>query len=173
MTPAEIERGLIAAGVPKEQARRRALASRVSPLPEHVITASPIIWPVRFVLPWSALVSDNDKYAATLTRSSTGTQFPRLLLTPRYRAAKAKAHVIARDAMAGAQPAAFPLALVARVWVPDNRPGHDVCNFGKCLLDSCENAVVVNDQWFHSVTIQRAGTDVDSPRAEIEVRAIL
>ncbi len=173
MTPAEIERGLIAAGVPKELARRRALASRVSPLPEHVITASPVIWPVRFVLPWSALVSDNDKYAATLSKHSSGQAYPRLLLTPRYRAAKAKAHVIAKDAMAGSAPAAYPLALVARVWVPDNRPGHDVCNFGKCLLDACENAVVVNDQWFHSVTIQRAGTDVDAPRAEIMIDTIL
>lgn len=170
MTPAEIERGLIAAGVPKEQARRRALASGASPLPEHVITAA--VWPIRFVLPWSALVSDNDKYAATLTRSSTGTQFPRLLLTPRYRAAKAKAHVIARDAMSGAQPAACPLALVARVWVPDNRPGHDVSNFAKCCHDALEGAVVTKDEWLHDIRWMRVGVCVDQPRAEIEIRPL-
>ncbi len=174
MTPTEIERGLVAQGVPLEHAQRVARALSASPLPEHVITATPaIVWPVRFVLPWSALVSDNDKYAATLTRSSTGTQYPRLLLTPRYRAAKAKAHVIARDAMGGAQPAAYPLALVAWVWVPDNRPGHDVSNLAKACHDSLEGAVCVKDEWLHDIRWIRVGVDIDSPRAEIEVRAIL
>jgi Holliday junction resolvase RusA-like endonuclease len=120
-------------------------------------------------LPWSALVSDNRKYAAALR----GKGVPMLIHTEQYRNAKKAAKARAVDAMTveGQRfpPLARPLALVARVWVPDNRHGHDVANFAKCAHDALEGIVYSKDEWLHDVRWIRAGVDVDRPRAEIEV----
>lgn len=126
-------------------------------------------WPLRLTLPWTALCSDNRKYGAAVVKNGT-THFPKLVMTPRYREAKAKARQLAAKAMGGVSPVEFPLMLTARVYVPDNRQGHDVCNFAKCCLDAFEGVIYKNDAQLHSVLWLRSGVDVDAPRAEIEVR---
>lgn len=118
-----------------------------------------ITWPIRLRLPWSLLVSDNEKY---------GVINGRMLITSRYRQAKATIAARARDLIGEVEPARHPVALEALVWVPDNRP-HDVPNFGKCVHDALEGVVYVKDSWLHGAHWKRAGVDVDSPRAEITI----
>jgi Holliday junction resolvase RusA-like endonuclease len=170
MSADEIERGLIAQGVPREKARVIALRAPVdgNPLakpPKGTIEARGVAFPLALILPWSALVSDNAKYAPAYGKRGQ----PKMVLRPRYREAKKKTAGLAREIMAGAEPLATPLALSARVWVPDNRVGHDVANFAKCCHDALEKVVYVKDEWLYRITWERAGVDVDRPRAELTI----
>jgi Holliday junction resolvase RusA-like endonuclease len=177
LSPDAIERGLIDMGVPKEKARQMAYSSplpsvhyRATDAPDGIVTVlRAVVFPLCFTLPWSALVSDNRKYNAAYTRAKN----PTLVLSHKYREAKKKAAGIAREAMGSAEPVAYPLALHARVWVPDNRPGHDVANFAKCCHDALEKVVYVTDEWLYRITWERAGVDVDRPRAEITISRAL
>lgn len=129
-----------------------------------------IAWPLELVLPWSALESDNRKHGAILTTvGSLRKPVPKLIMQAGYREAKTKARAIARLGVGDAAAVAFPLRLEARVWVPDNRPGHDVANFAKCAHDALEKVVYTSDQYLHDVRWIRAGVDVDAPRAEITI----
>jgi Holliday junction resolvase RusA-like endonuclease len=118
-----------------------------------------LLMPVRLRIPWSALASDNDKY---------GIMRGKLIAQKPYRAAKKAIRSLAVEAMNGRPPAACPLALVARVYVPDNRV-HDVVNFSKCVHDALKGSVFVDDQWLHDVRWIRAGVDVDAPRCELTI----
>lgn len=171
MTAEEIERSLIAQGVPRDKARATALRAPLdgNPLakaPEGVIEMRPCVaLPITFTLPWSALVSDNDKYTPVYT--TTGR--PKMILTSKYREAKAATRRIAKEIVGDAETVAIPLSLRAHVWVPDNRPGHDVANFAKCCHDALESVIYTKDEWLHDVQWRRAGVDVDRPRAEITI----
>lgn len=165
-SPSEIESQLIAKGVPREKARSLALTvtgGRAGPPREAMV---PVAFPLHIVLPWTALVSDNRKYSPAAPNGSRG---GKLLLRPEYREAKAKARNVARDAVGDGLPVAFPLRLVARVYVPNARPGHDVANFAKCCHDALETVVYTNDEWLHRIVWERAGVDPDHPRCEIEI----
>ncbi len=165
MTPAEIERGLIAAGVPKEKARGLARVQVMLDEGQRTNLAT-VALPLRLTLPWTALISDNRKYSP-----ATGSRGGKMILRQEYRDAKSKARALARDAVGDGLPIAKPLRMIVRVYVPDARPGHDVCNFAKCLLDSLETVVFTNDSLLHRVVMERAGVDPDAPRAEIEITA--
>lgn len=132
--------------------------------------------PIRLVLPWSALCSDNDKSAPAMRQSTTGKAFPVIILTGKYRQAKQAARKIGVEAMTvdgrRADPLEQPLKLTARVWVPDNRPGHDVANFAKCAHDALEKVVYTKDELLHDVRWVRAGVDVDRPRAELLITLV-
>lgn len=175
MSKEEIARALEAQGVPRDKARQVAgLAAEPRERAAFLRVVGPeLAFPIRFVLPWSALASDNDKYVAQIRRKDGGVPFPFITLTEKYRAAKNSAKARAAEAMTveGQRfPAlASPLSLVARVWVPDNRPGHDVANFAKCAHDALEGVVYAKDEWLHDVRWIRAGVDVDRPRAELEI----
>lgn len=153
-----------------------AIAKRLDSLSDEIAPANLALqnrivlngeFPIRLTIPWSGLVSDNKKYAPAYTRGGS----PRLVLQHDYREAKKKAARIARTVMAGREPIdAVPLELYARVWVPDRRRGHDTANFAKCLCDALEGIVYANDEWLHRTVWERAGVDVDRPRAEVEIR---
>lgn len=132
-----------------------------------------IALPLRLTLPWSALVSDNLRHTATIRPQADGKQYPLIVLTGPYREAKAKARKIARELVNGADPLPHPLALEARVWVPNHRPGHDVCNFAKCAHDAFEGVLYEKDEQLHAVRWIRAGVDVDAPRADITISPYL
>lgn len=134
-------------------ARHDAPESRQAP------ARPPIGWPVALRLPWSVLVSDNRRY---------GVIEGRMLATAEYRQAKAKIRALASDAMGAAAPTKAPLRLIARVFVPDNRP-HDCGNFRKLVTDALEGVVYVNDRQLHDEQWIRAGVDVDAPRAVITI----
>lgn len=179
LTPDEVERALMRQFPGINARRARELAQRST----HAVTPSapaepptpkrPVILPLKFTLPWSALVSDNDKYSPAMRRSAKGELYPVLILTSAYRDAKAKARRLAKEATGGAAPLAIPLALHARVWVPNSRPGHDVCNFAKCAHDAFESVVYVTDEWLYDPRWTRIGVDVDAPRAEITITLAL
>ena len=174
-SPEEIERGLVAQGVPLHQARAAAHggAPRTIPSNAHTFTRPEplppeIVWPFRLTLPWSHLCSDDAKYAPALR----GTK-PVMLLKPEYRRAMGLTADAARNALGipSPSPAAMPLTLEAAVWVPDNRI-HDVPNFAKCAHDALQGLVYTKDAWLHGAHWYRAGVDVDAPRAEITIRPI-
>src|SRR6185295_17372015 len=121
MTENEIASALRAQGVPEHLIARRL--GRETP-----VAASTA--PVVLRLPWSALVSDNEHYAPALRAGK-----PVLILQERYRIAKAAVAKLATDLMDGRPALTTPLAIHARVYVPNNHR-RDSVNFGKCVQDA-------------------------------------
>jgi hypothetical protein len=130
------------------------------PAPMDVLAIS---WPVRLLLPWSYLVSDNQRH---------GIINGKLLLTSAYRRGKGLVRDLARAKLGEVEPANVPLALTARVWVPDEIRAHDVCNFAKAVHDALEGVVYTKDRWLYRVEWERAGVDVDAPRCELTITPI-
>lgn len=170
MSPDEVRRALIAQGVPAERAAR-AVAHLDPSADVAAALAHPkreVGLPFRFTLPWSALCSDNSHEKASLVQLGGGNVVPRKVMHPKYRAAREKTQEIVRRLAGDAAPRAEPLAIRALVYVPDEHP-HDVCNFAKCCHDALEGILYANDRWLYRTTWERAGVDVDQPRAEIEL----
>ncbi len=124
-------------------------------------------FPIRLVVPWSALCSDNQKYVPAHTKGG----HQKLILTDAYREAKRKTRELAQQAMHGNVPCRMPLKLLAEVWVPDNRP-HDIANFCKNAHDAMEGVVYANDAQLHDVHWINRGSDVDQPRAIITLEPV-
>jgi hypothetical protein len=180
-----IFRGLRDAGFPEAVARRRAREEAASvarePLLREVVhrevvdrlapyttaAAEGWVWPLRFTLPWSHLCSDDKHYTATIVTVGDR-QVAKIVRRQEYRDALARVRKLVGP-LQQAAPVAFPLALVARVYVPDNRPGHDVPNFAKNCHDALEGIVYTLDQWLYSAHWRRVGVDIDRPRAEITI----
>jgi hypothetical protein len=116
----------------------------------------PLVLPVTLRIPWSMLISDNDKHVPNSP----------MLLTSEYRAAKKQIQGLARELVGEAAPLRQPLAFVAHVWVPAGFRG-DTCNFSKLVHDALEHVLYANDRWLHRTTWERAGVDVDAPRADV------
>ena len=145
-----------------------AVMDRIAAEPSTVaVTITRLDFPIRIVLPWSALCSDNEHEVGAIVMRG-GKPYPRKKLTARYKAARDKTEDIARQVMAGFAPLAQPLALHAKVYVPDEHT-RDVCNFAKCCHDAFERIVYTNDAWLYDTRWTRFGVDVDRPRAEITV----
>lgn len=168
MSPDEIERALLRQypGISRERARElaRARDEQRPPAPSVEAPAAFVSLPLTFTLPWSMLVSDDERY---------GVINGRMLLRPAYREAKGKIRKLVRDLVGDVKPLALPLALHARVFVPDDVRARDVPNFAKCVHDSLQDAVYVNDRWLWDARWQRAGVDVDRPRADITITLAL
>jgi len=141
---------------------------------DYLAVGPELRFPIRITLPWSALCSDNVREKASLIYVK-GKPTPRKLMTAMYRLARAKVVAHARAAMTVEGtvflPLTMPVALVARVYVPDERI-HDVCNFSKGVHDAIQHIVIVNDSQLYDTRWVRAGVDVDRPRAELEITAL-
>ncbi len=177
MTPAEIERGLVAQGVPRDKARATAIGQITSGTVaiEHAgyvdrTLRSRITLPFRIVIPWSLLCSDNEKDVGSLTMRG-GKPIPRKVMSARYKTAKNavadKATLIAGPSL----PLTIPLAMHVEVWLPPARR-NDALNFAKCVNDALEGIVYANDNQLHDSRWIRRGVDIDSPRAEITITAL-
>lgn len=170
LTLEQLVKGLIDQGATRENAerlaRRRLGIPEGAPVAARSTLASPVIvFPIGFHLPWSSLISDNRKYGAVENQ---------LILTPEYRQAKRAIAGFAREFLVNTfgdeyKPVAIPLALSAKVWVPDETRAHDVANFAKCCHDALEGVVYVKDRWLYRVLWERAGVNVDGPHAEIRI----
>ena len=173
-----IVQGLMRQGVPRDRAERAA-AAQLAPA-RTTITPAPapsqrpaIVWPVRLTLPWSALCSDNVHERGSLIRLASGDVAPRKVLDARYKAARDKTRTIASAVIGDAVPIAAPLSLVARVWLPGGSHRNDAINFSKCCHDALQGIVYDNDRWLYRVTWERAGVDIDAPRAELTITPLL
>jgi hypothetical protein len=130
-----------------------------APKPEP-IDLPQIVWPVKLLLPWSYLVSDNARY---------GVVDGKLLLTKGYRRCKGQIRELARAKLGMVEAVSIPLRLEARVWVPDEMRAHDVCNFAKCCHDALQTVVYANDRWLWDTRWIHVGVDVDAPRCELTI----
>jgi Holliday junction resolvase RusA-like endonuclease len=163
-----IVRGLVAQGVPLDRAEasaRREL-SLSSILPEQQQTAQEIpdvIWPVRLVIPWSALVTDNAKFRAAIRGAK-----PCMVILQPYAQARQRIAQLAQLAMNGSAPVSVPLAFVGRVFMPSQRR-IDPSNCAKLVQDALNKIVYADDAWLYDVRWLNAGVDVDAPRAEITI----
>jgi Holliday junction resolvase RusA-like endonuclease len=154
-------------GIPVSgQYRTAAAASNpVANLPHA--TKPAIVWPLTLTLPWSTLISDNKKFRAV----QRGDQAI-MAINAGYREAAEKIQQLAKSKAAGAQPAAEPLQVTARVWFPDNGV-RDMTNWSKLVFDAMKGAIYDDDRWLHDVRWIRMGVDVDQPRAEITITPLL
>lgn len=165
-------RSLRALGVPLDKAQRRAselTGQAAAPLPDlPAVVRRTVALPFSLVVPWSHLCSDNDKESGrVLTRG--GRQVPGKVLTPRYKASKANIRSHAADVAGEVDPVEDePLAIEVRVWLPPARR-NDPLNFGKVIHDALEGVVYANDNQLHRIEYQRAGVDIDAPRAEVTI----
>jgi Holliday junction resolvase RusA-like endonuclease len=173
-TDGEVAALLRRQGVPEDRIARQlgARDQTTTARPQYPVPPAPGLpaecptAPILLRIPWSALVSDNAKSRAAL-RGTTAT----IVLTPAYREAKQRIRALCQDVMAGRPPLTIPLALEARVWVPD-RHRRDVVNFSKALHDALTGTVFLDDSQLHDVRWLRAGVDVDAPRAELTITPI-
>lgn len=115
---------------------------------------------VRIVIPFKHLVRDNGKY---------GVMRGRMLLRPEYRQAKDTIEHIARRAILGSQPTLAPVALHARMYMPDARR-RDATNYAKLVHDSLQGTVYVDDTQIRIATWENCGIDRENPRCEVTVR---
>lgn len=147
-------------GVPRDRAEataRQQLGLPVVTAPTPTTTRQPIRFPITLMLPWSALCSDNKKCHAHGDRH---------MLTPEYLQSRAAIIERTKFQLGDVEPVTHPLALVARVCVPDNHV-HDVPNFAKGVHDALQGIVYKSDAQLWDTRWIRAGVDVDRPRAEL------
>lgn len=138
----------------REQSAPLPLPDRAAPPPPRGVAAE-----IRIVLPFEILCPDNDKFGVIANR---------MINTKRYRRAKKAIRAAAREQYLG--PALErPVALVARVWFPDENG--DAPNFGKAVHDALETVIYPNDRLLHDARWIRAGVDVARPRAELTITA--
>jgi len=118
--------------------------------------------PVVLVLPWSCLVSDNDRF--TVHRITH-----RRILTSRYRNALAAARLAVADQWRGPR-WVHRVAVTARVFSP---PGdRDVQNFTKILADALQPHAIYDDKTIKDWRIVDMGHETEYPRAELELVAL-
>lgn len=149
------------AGISVIKLRERNAARSGSPTTVEANIPHPNHWPVKIVLPWSTLVSDNDRL---------GVMNGQKIKTKVAREAMKRIRSIAESAVPeGFRAAAYPVALEAKVYFPRNSAVGDAPNFAKHVHDSLEGIVYQNDRWLYDARWRRAGSDIDHPRAEITI----
>jgi Holliday junction resolvase RusA-like endonuclease len=134
-------------------------AKVVVSIPESRRDRTVIRFPLRFDLPWSALVSENRRFCARGNR---------IFMTEEYKRARAKTTSIVRGILRGAEPLSIPLSLTALVHFPDNRI-HDAPNFAGATHNALKGIIYTDDRWLYRASWERDVVDVDSPRAEITI----
>lgn len=152
--------------IAERQARRECGIEDVKVAREAIAT---VTLPFHLTIPWSMLVSDNDKFSASAVRTRNGETKPRMVLTARYKAGKEAISKIARDLVGEAKPVECPLIFVGYVYRPSQHR-NDATNFAKLVQDALSKVVYDDDTRLFRVTwIKVQEPDVDRPRAEIEI----
>lgn len=158
-------------GIDKTRFERPAPAKAPAPAPE--IQTPTIELPFRVTIPWSELCSDNEKSVPYIRRVRGGNVVPGQKRSPRYdasfRAIKKRARAIADDRL---PIDGIALEMHARIFLPPARR-NDAINFSKCTNDALEGVVYMNDNQLHRQTWERAGIDIDAPRAEITITRLI
>lgn len=149
------------AGLPLEEAEVGVVV-RPKPLPVVDLLA-----PMKIVLPWSVLVSDNEKYG--LLKTKTG---GRITLKPLYRLAKRRGAEIARDMWGDAPPFTGPVVFRGVLIEPNRRERRDIVNYGKLVQDVLKGVAYVDDSQIDVADWIRGAPDIDAPRLEITITPI-
>lgn len=172
----------------QEAERRKALREAGKPLSgyvriDNVDCSDAILTTASFrqytvVIPWSWLVSDNDKYGAALRKRDkythpddfTQRRSPRLVLSAQYRDAKKR---IAAEAVKqlpeGAQPFTGPVMVQATLIEPNRSRGRDVTNFCKLTHDALIGVCYKDDAQIDDAYWSRGAPDIDRPRLELTI----
>lgn len=162
--------GLVGRRNGKSQVIGELVAASIAP-PAEAPPAAAIAWPVRLLLPWSYLVSDNDRKEPYVAQTPDGPR-ARMRLTARYAAGMQKIANVARATIGDAAAHEGPLSIDVRVWMPTGSARNDAINFSKIVHDALEGVVYRNDNLLHDTHWTRAGVDVDAPRAEVTITPI-
>jgi Holliday junction resolvase RusA-like endonuclease len=125
--------------------------------------ASPVRLPFRITIPWSLLISDNERHCGAMRQGK-----PIVMTKSVYTQAKNKIVEIATRAADAGVPLREPLSLVGRVF-PPRATRVDPTNFAKLVQDALSCVVYSDDKWLYDVRWVRDVTDVDAPRAEIVI----
>lgn len=124
--------------------------------------------PVTLTLPWSVLVSTNQRTNPAGWGKMKGRQF----LTQRYRNALVTAEIMVLNQVRGRRPKfTGPVSLEMRFWEPDRRR-RDPGNLVKLIEDSMTGVVYADDAQICRSLWERAGVDRLDPRVEIRVSAL-
>jgi Holliday junction resolvase RusA-like endonuclease len=157
-----------------EGKRRSERARRGLPLHDdrpHAAPPGPIVRPtvafMRFVIPWSYLVTDNAKYAPALR----GTK-PAMILTDAYRAASKRIHQEALNQLDGAGWFVDPVSLQGVLFEPNQTAQRDITNYCKVVHDALEGVAYKNDRQIWRAVWERGPIDIDRPRLELTVRPL-
>jgi hypothetical protein len=129
---------------------------------------------VVIVLPWSSLVTDNNRQAWVGTRMMT---------TKEYKLAKQRAvdaietqigDTLPSDLLAaGWQPLfASPVAITVMLFEPNRSAKRDLLNYQKLICDAMTGIVYADDSLIDDAHFTRGAPDIDRPRAEITVTPI-
>lgn len=130
---------------------------------------------VELVLPWSVLLTDNNRQHWVGTRMMT---------TKAYKAAKARAVESIKQQMTDADwrdlvgPEWWPLyrtqpvAITVTLIEPNRSAKRDLLNYQKLICDAMSGVVYADDSLIDDAHFTRGMPDIDRPRAEITVRPL-
>lgn len=121
--------------------------------------------PLTLVLPYAVLVGDNGSRRLGVVRG-------RIVLSARYRAAKAAGHTLALALCRSCPDAPFPrphaLSLTATVYPPDRRR-RDLLGIAKITHDLLQGAAYDDDAQLADVHYVRGPVDRERPRVELVI----
>lgn len=139
--------------------------------PSHVVytPSSPSRWlPTdrRVVLPWSCLVSDNQRVSPAVRGRRAV-----IIQTAAYRTAKREARAIVAAALVYG-PLEGPVSILAEFFEPNRSRGRDISNYAKLVHDALSGFAYVDDKQIDEVRWIRGPVCVDAPRLVITVRPL-
>jgi Holliday junction resolvase RusA-like endonuclease len=126
----------------------------------------------RVTLPWSVLVPDGERFAAGVRRRSDGKYRAILVMTLRYRKAKAAARKLLQSDYGNVPPLTGRVRVAATLYEPNASRIRDVSNFAKLVNDAMTGIIYVDDGQIDEMHWQRGAPDIDRPRLEISVTEI-
>jgi len=110
-------------------------------------------------LPWSCLVSDNHRHSRIASHGKA------------YKAARAKAHELAREQWGDASVFTGPVS-VGLAFTPPRLGRPDPVNLLKCLLDALVGVCYADDVQIYRLAVDRLAPDIDRPHVTITVEDI-
>lgn len=149
--------------VAESQARIQLLGETPAAKPQPRPEAQEVRLPCRFSIPWSLLISDNERHCPGMRGGK-----PVVLTKPHYGQAKNKIAEIATRATECGVPLRKPLRFDGLVF-PPRATRVDCTNFAKLVQDALSCVVYSDDKWLYEVFWKRMPADVDQPRAEVTI----
>lgn len=139
--------------------------------PPTVAPAPAIRW-VQLAVPFAMLASDNTRSVPIIAKTHNGRPFPRLVLSPKYRKAKAAIRAAAKKQLpAGFTPFTTPCAIHVLFHEPDRARVRDIGNWAKQIGDALSGVVYRDDGLLDRILYER-GAVSDLPGAMVVVEVL-